>query len=57
MKKTYVLDTNVLLQNPNSIFMFEDNDVIITDATIQELDKFKKEKGDRGYNAKRPLSP
>lgn len=52
MKKTYVLDTNVLLQNPNSIFMFEDNEVIITDATIQELDKFKKEKGDRGYNAR-----
>ena len=52
MKKTYVLDTNVLLQNPNSIFMFEDNDVIITDATIQELDKFKKEKGERGYNAR-----
>lgn len=32
--------------------MFEDNDVIITDATIQELDKFKKEKGERGYNAR-----
>ena len=55
MKKTYVLDTNVLLQNPNSIFMFEDNDVVIADATIQELDKFKKEKGDRGYNAREAI--
>lgn len=55
MKKTYVLDTNVLLQNPNSIFMFDDNEVIITDATIQELDKFKKEKGDRGYNAREAI--
>ena len=32
--------------------MFEDNDVVITDASIQELDKFKKEKGERGYNAR-----
>jgi PhoH-like ATPase len=55
LKKTYVLDTNVLLQNPNSIFMFDDNEVIITDATIQELDKFKKEKGDRGYNAREAI--
>lgn len=55
MKKTYVLDTNILIQNPNSIFMFEDNDVVIADATIQELDKFKKEKNDRGFNAREAI--
>ena len=29
MKKIYVLDTNVLLHDPLSLFAFEDNDVII----------------------------
>ncbi|HVI20506.1 MAG TPA: PIN domain-containing protein, partial [Bacillus sp. (in: firmicutes)] len=29
MSKIYVLDTNVLLQDPNSIFSFEENEVII----------------------------
>ena len=29
MKKYYVLDTNILLQNPNAIFGFEDNVVVI----------------------------
>lgn len=41
MKKTYVLDTNILLQNPDSIYGFEDNDVVVTGTTIQELDSKK----------------
>lgn len=41
MKKTFVLDTNVLLQSPESLFSFEDNKVIITDVVLEELDKFK----------------
>ena len=34
MKKYYVLDTNILLQNPNAIFGFEDNVVVITGTTL-----------------------
>ncbi len=41
MKKTYVLDTNVLLSDPNSIFSFEDNDLIIPMAVLEELDHHK----------------
>ncbi|MCX8074948.1 MAG: PhoH family protein [Clostridia bacterium] len=52
MKKIYVLDTNVILQNPNAIFTFEDNDVRITEITIKELDKFKKESSERGLNSR-----
>lgn len=37
--KNYILDTSVLLQDPKSIFAFEDNNVIITGTTLQELDK------------------
>lgn len=37
--KNYVLDTSVILQDPKSIFAFEENNVIITSVTLQELDR------------------
>jgi PhoH-like ATPase len=52
MKKTFVLDTNVLLHDPNSIFSFEDNDVIIPIVVIEELDKFKKGLDEIGRNGR-----
>src|SRR4051812_12356587 len=51
-KKTFVLDTNVLLHNPNALFLFEDNDVIIPFDVIEELDKFKTNNDDLGRNAR-----
>ena len=41
MIKTYVLDTNVLIHNPKSIYSFSDNKVIIPITVIEELDRFK----------------
>ena len=38
MKKTYILDTNILVETPYSIYGFEDNDVVITPTTLEELD-------------------
>lgn len=52
MKKTFVLDTNVLLQSPYSIYTFEDNDIVIPAVVLEELDKFKKENNDLGANAR-----
>ncbi len=52
MKKNYVLDTNVLLHDPQSIFRFEDNDVIIPIFVIEEVDQFKREGSERGRNAR-----
>ena len=52
MKKTFVLDTNVLLHDPGSIFSFKDNDVVIPIAVIEELDKFKKGLDEIGRNAR-----
>jgi PhoH-like ATPase len=52
MKKNYVLDTNVLLHDPHSIFRFEDNDVIIPVFVIEEVDQFKREGTERGRNAR-----
>jgi len=52
MRKNYILDANILLHDPNSLFQFADNIVLIPVAVIREIDQFKKERTDRGYNAR-----
>ncbi|MEA5466272.1 PhoH family protein [Leptothoe sp. PORK10 BA2] len=52
MKKTFVLDTNVLLHDPKAIYRFEENDVILPIAIIEELDRFKKSLDETGRNAR-----
>ena len=52
MKKTFILDTNVLLHDVNCLHAFEDNDIIIPMAVIEELDSFKSEGDTRGKNAR-----
>lgn len=52
LKKIYVLDTNVLLQDPYSIFAFEDNDVIIPAVVLEEVDSKKRNMDEVGYNAR-----
>lgn len=42
MLKTYVLDTNVLLQSPDALEAFEDNELIIPGPVLEELDSFKR---------------
>ncbi len=52
--KTYVLDTNVLLHDPQSIFKFEDNNLAIPVEVLEELDAIKGEQStERGRNARR----
>ncbi|PZO54176.1 MAG: phosphate starvation-inducible protein PhoH [Phormidesmis priestleyi] len=52
MKKFYVLDTNVLLHDPNALLRFEDNDVVLPITVIEELDRFKKRPEETGRNAR-----
>lgn len=52
MKKTYVLDTNILLSDPNSIYSFGDNDVVIPAVCLSELDSKKKQMDEVGYSAR-----
>ncbi len=52
MTKTFVLDTNVLLHNGDSLMAFKDNDVVIPMAVIEELDRFKKNHDELGRNAR-----
>jgi len=55
LKKTFVLDTNVLIHDPESIFKFEENNVIIPMPVIEELDKLKKGHGEIAYSARHAL--
>ncbi len=50
--KHFVLDTNVLLHNPNALFVFQEHDVVIPFAVIEELDKLKRNNDDIGRNAR-----
>ncbi|MFH1729252.1 MAG: PhoH family protein [Pseudomonadota bacterium] len=52
MKKTYVLDTNVLLIDPQAIYQFEDNQIVIPMTVLEEIDKFKRDMSEIGRNAR-----
>lgn len=55
LRKFFVVDTNVLLHNPDALFMFDDNEVVIPFTVIEELDQFKKNNDDVGRNARQVI--
>ena len=50
--KIFVLDTNIILHDYRAIRKFQDNDVFIPVAVIEELDKFKKGNDALSFNAR-----
>ena len=52
MKKYFIVDTNVLLHEPTSLFDFEDNTVVLPIVVIEELDTFKKREDQVGRNCR-----
>ncbi len=50
--KNYILDTNVLLHDPNSLLNFQENNVLIPIEVIEEMDRFKRESTELGQNAR-----
>src|SRR5271156_5923046 len=50
--KNYILDTNVLLHDPNSLLNFADNHVLVPIEVIEEIDRFKRESTELGRNAR-----
>jgi PhoH-like ATPase len=50
--KNYVLDTNVLLHDPNSLLNFQENSVLLPIEVIEEIDHFKREASELGQNAR-----
>ena len=56
MKKTFVLDTNILMNYPEAISRFEDNAVVIPGTVLEELDGCKNRPGESGMQARRAVS-
>lgn len=52
VKKIFVLDTNVLLHDPNAIFAFEEHEVIIPAVVLEEIDTKKRNADEIGRNAR-----
>lgn len=52
MKKTFVIDTNILLFDPTAIFKFKEHDVFIPLVVVEEVDRFKKDQNENGRNAR-----
>src|SRR4029079_2992918 len=52
VKKNYILDTNVLLHDPNSLLNFQENNVLIPIEVIEEIDHFNREPTELGQNAR-----
>ena len=52
MIKTYVIDTNVLIQAPYAIECFEDNNLVLPLVVLEELDGLKKAESEKGANAR-----
>jgi PhoH-like ATPase len=52
LKKNFILDTNVLLHDPRSIFGFGDNNVVVPIHVIEEIDNFKRDLSSLGRNAR-----
>jgi PhoH-like ATPase len=50
--KLFLLDTNVLVHDPKSLYSFGEHEVGIPFAVLEELDQFKGESSDRGYAAR-----
>ncbi len=54
-EKVFVIDTNVLLHDPESIFKFPRHEVAIPVTVLEELDKLKRTPGELGKSARSAL--
>jgi len=54
-RKSFVLDTNVLLHDPAALMAFADNEVVLPFQVIEELDRFKKVSDDVGQHARQVI--
>lgn len=54
-RKTFVIDTNVLLHDPNALTNFGDNDVVVPLAVLEEFDTKKRYRDELSKNAREVL--
>lgn len=53
--RIYILDTNVLVHDPDALFSFENTIIGIPVVVLEELDELKEESTERGYSARRAI--
>ena len=51
-RKTFVIDTNVLLHDPSAIKNFKESNVVIPLIVLEELDGLKRHSTELGQNAR-----
>ena len=49
------MDTNILVDDPDALMKFEENDVAIVDVTLDELDGLKKAANESGFGARKAI--
>jgi len=52
LRKAFILDTNVLLFDPQALFKFGNNDIVIPIVVLEEIDRFKREMSELGRHAR-----
>lgn len=52
MEKIFILDTNVLIHNPQALFSFDEHRVVIPIVVLEEIDLFKKGVDEKSRNAR-----
>jgi PhoH-like ATPase len=50
--KTFVLDTNVLLHDPQALYKFSSHTIVVPITVVEEIDRFKKDMNETGRNAR-----
>ena len=51
-KKTFVLDTNVILHDSSCLHQFQENDIVVPITVLEELDRFKKGNDTLNFHAR-----
>lgn len=52
-KKVVVLDTNVLLHDPEAPSSFESDRIVVPIQVVEEIDRFKRDPSEKGHNSRR----
>lgn len=52
-RRLFVLDTNVLLHDPEAVFAFHEHELVLPMQVLEEVDRFKREQNEVGRNARR----
>ena len=54
--KCYVLDTNIIMRDPEVLNGFADNEVVLPEVVQRELDHLKNAPGQKGYEARQAVN-